>query len=53
MHAVGLSLSRQLFRTHLADPRFLNIRLDGIRVEDPEKYPHMVSLTTALVRSRS
>lgn len=30
-------------RTRCADPRFLNIRLDGIRVEDPERYPHMVS----------
>lgn len=23
--------------------RFLNIRLDGISVEDPERHPHMVS----------
>lgn len=26
-----------------ADARFLNIRLDGIRVEDPERFPHLVS----------
>ena len=26
-----------------ADCRFLNIRLDGITVEDPERHPHMVS----------
>lgn len=32
-----LSLSKALTN------RFLNIRLDGIRVEDPERYPHMVS----------
>lgn len=47
MHAAGIPLSRQLAQTHPADPRFLNIRLDGIRVEDPEKYPHMVSLVSS------
>ena len=26
-----------------ADDRFLNIRLDGIQVDDPERHPHMVS----------
>jgi hypothetical protein len=25
-----------------ADDRFLNIRLDGIQVDDPERHPHMV-----------
>lgn len=27
----------------VADPRFLNIRLDDIAVSDPERFPHMVS----------
>lgn len=29
-------------------PRFLNIRLDGIRVEDPESHPHLVSVSCDL-----
>ncbi|OCF78093.1 U6 snRNA-associated Sm-like protein LSm2 [Kwoniella mangroviensis CBS 8886] len=30
--------------------RFLNIRLDGISVEDPERHPHMLAVKNCFIR---